>query len=68
MSSRKMRSQEQLREEGLKALLEGGSYRDTVSTEVTMDALNDAPDIPLSVPIRFQERYKKEEDGADTDS
>lgn len=48
-----------LREEALRALFNGGSYRDAVETEVTLDALDRAPNIPLIVPIRFRERYER---------
>jgi hypothetical protein len=59
-----------IRDEAIEALMHGGSYRDTVETEVTLGALDDAPDIKMQVPIRFRKRYEdmtKETDGTDLD-
>jgi hypothetical protein len=58
-----------LREEALEALMNGGSYKDTLETGVTLGALEDAPDIKLVVPIRFRKRYEdmKENSGTDQD-
>lgn len=57
-----------LREEALRALFSGGSYRDVVETEVTLNALDRAPEIPLSVPIRFRKRYEDMKNEAHPDS
>ncbi len=48
-----------IRDAALDALLSGGSYREVVETEVTLEALDSAPEIPLNVPIRFQRRYEE---------
>ena len=57
-----------LREETLRALFSGGSYKDVVETEVTLDALNRAPNIHLIVPIRFRERYERMTNETNPDS
>lgn len=60
-----------LHEEAIEALMNGGSYKDTLETGVVMGALDDMPEIKLQVPIRFRKRYedmKKETDGTNPDS
>jgi hypothetical protein len=60
-----------IREEAIEALMNGGSYRETVETEAAMGALDGAPTIHMQVPIRFRKRYedmRKELDGTDPDS
>lgn len=63
-----------LRDEAMKVLENGGSYRDALETAAVMGALDDAPEIKLIVPIRFRKRYEdmhshqtEENDGTDLD-
>jgi len=55
----KVMDHKKLREEGLSALFNGGSYRDAVETEAVFGIMDEMPNIPLSVPIRFRERYER---------
>ncbi len=58
-----------VRDEALRALMAGDSYREAVATEIVMDGLVSAPEIHLQVPIRFRKRYEDmARDNADPDS
>lgn len=58
-----------IRDEALRALMRGESYRDAVATETVMEGLDSAPAIPLQVPIRFRKRYEDmTRDRPDSDS
>ena len=46
------------RDEALKVLMEGGSYRGALDTAEAMAALNNVPTLKLHVPIRFRKRYE----------